>query len=451
MIKPSSTGGHAVIALVRVAVVSPFVTNPRIETEKPAREWMLVVVGLGYVGLPLALEAVRAGIPVVGFDISDRIVRSLNAGVSHVDDISDVEVGEMLRLGFTATTDANQLASANAYVITVPTPLSSDGGPDLTAVRAASATVAKALSSGDLVVLESTTYPGTTEEVVAPILQSSGLSAGPDFSLAFSPERIDPGNTIYGLRNTPKVVGAVDDASYQAAAALYSRVCDTVVRAAGTREAELAKLLENTYRHVNIALMNEMAQFSQELGVDLWDAIRCASTKPFGFHAFYPGPGVGGHCIPIDPNYLSYRVRSELGQAFRFVELAQEINASMPAYVAQRVMLSLNRRGLAVNGSRVLLLGVTYKANIADLRESPAEPLARKLRDLGAELSYWDPHVDSWRVDEPVERVDSVDEIEEYDCVVLLQAHRELDYEVLQLCSERLLDTRGVVRGAERL
>ena len=358
----------------------------------------------------------------------------------------------MLELGFTATESPDQLADANAYVITVPTPLSPEGGPDLAAVMSAAATVASALSPGDLVVLESTTYPGTTEEIVAPILETSGLSAGKDFHLAFSPERIDPGNSAYGLRNTPKIVGAVDDGSYLAAAALYSQVCDEVVRAMGTREAELAKLIENTYRHVNIALMNEMAQFSHELGIDLWDAIRCASTKPFGFHAFYPGPGVGGHCIPIDPNYLSFRVRSELGHAFRFVELAQEINSSMPEYVAHRVMLSLNRRGLPINGARVLLLGVTYKANIADLRESPALPLARRLRTLGANLAYWDPHVDSWTVDEPVPRVLTLEEIsDDFDCLVVIQAHRELDPRPLAAHRARTLDTRGVLTGVERL
>ena len=421
------------------------------EDSHAAAEWQLAVLGLGYVGLPLALEATRAGIPVIGFDVSERVVNALNAGVSHVDDISDVDTRQMVERGFIATTDPGQLTRSNAYVITVPTPLSPEGGPDLTAVKAAARTVAGVLAPGDLVVLESTTYPGTTEEVVAPILESSGLSVGKDFHLAFSPERIDPGNTSYGLRNTPKIVGGVTEASHQAAAGLYSRICDVIVRAAGTREAELAKLLENTYRHVNIALVNEMAQFSHELGIDLWDAIRCASTKPFGFQAFYPGPGVGGHCIPIDPNYLSFRVRAELGQAFRFVELAQEINSSMPAYVAHRVMLALNRRGLPVNGARVLLLGVTYKANIADRRESPAEPLARRLRELGADLSYWDPHVEHWNVGEPVVRVESLDEARDFDCVVLLQAHRELDHAALQDCRERVLDTRGVIAGAESL
>lgn len=414
--------------------------------------WRLAVLGLGYVGLPLALEACRAGLPVVGFDVSKRVVGSLNAGRSHVDDISAVEVQQMLKRGFRATGQVEDLESADIYVVCVPTPLGTEGGPDLTAVREAADVISGVLRPGNLVVLESTSYPGTTEEVVGPILERSGLSAGIDFRLAFSPERIDPGNLTYHFRNTPKVVGGVDEASAEAALAFYSMVCDSVVRAAGTREAELAKLLENTYRHVNIALVNEMVQLSRQLGIDLWDAIRCASTKPFGFQAFYPGPGVGGHCIPIDPNYLSHRVRSELGRAFRFVELAQEINAGMPAYVVRRVQDLLNDRGLPVKGSKVLVLGVTYKPNIADQRESPARHVAEHLVELGADLAYWDPHVDQWVVGQPISRVvDLADAIRAYDCVVLLQPHRELDMELLRPISTRVLDTRGTASGAVRL
>jgi UDP-N-acetyl-D-glucosamine dehydrogenase len=319
-------------------------------------------------------------------------------------------------------------------------------------VRAAGRSVATVLSAGDLVVLESTSYPGTTEEVLAPILETSGLTAGVDFSLAFSPERIDPGNRVYGFRNTPKVVGGVNPESTKSAVAFYSLVCDTVVPAAGTREAELSKLLENTYRHVNIALINEMVLFSHQLGIDLWDAIRCASTKPFGFQAFYPGPGVGGHCIPIDPNYLSQRIRSELGQSFRFVELAQEINAGMPAYVARRVQDLLNDLGLPVRGSRVLLLGVTYKADVSDQRESPARPVAQRLSALGARLSYWDPYVPEWVLEDPVPRVEDLEAaLGSFDCLVLLQGHRALDLEVLSQLGARVLDTRGIVSGATAL
>ena len=268
----------------------------------------------------------------------------------------------------------------DVIVICVPTPLTVADGPDLSAVRAATATAGRLLRPGTLVSLESTTYPGTTEEVVRPLLEkASGLSAGLGFSLAFSPERIDPGNPEFGFANTPKIVGGVTPACADAAASFYGRICDQVVRAKSAREAEMAKLLENTYRHVNIALVNEMAIFCRELDVDLWDAIRCAATKPFGFQPFYPGPGVGGHCIPIDPNYLSYKVRT-LGYPFRFVELAQEINGRMPAYVTERAAELLNRNAQPLNGARVLLLGVTYKRDIADQRESPARPIARKLR-----------------------------------------------------------------------
>lgn len=409
----------------------------------------LAVIGLGYVGLPLVREAARSGIPVVGFDTSERVVSELNSGHSRVDDISDADVADMLARGFVATSNASDISEATAYVICVPTPLSPAGGPDLAAVEAAAATAAKVLEPGDLVVLESTTYPGTTEGLVAPILGSSGLRAGVDFHLAFSPERIDPGNPRYGLRNTPKVVGGVNEASTEAARDLYSQVCDEVVTAKGTREAELAKLLENTYRHVNIALVNEMARFCHEMKIDLWNAIDLAATKPFGFQAFYPGPGVGGHCIPIDPNYLSHQVRSELGQAFRFVELAQEINAGMPAYVVRRAQDLLNSVGHAVKGSAIRLLGVTYKADIGDLRESPAEAVARGLLALDADVSYWDPYVEAWSVDgQPIRRSQSIGWADpSLQLIVLLQAHRETTVDLPSSWRVPVLDTRGTLPG----
>ncbi len=409
----------------------------------------LAVIGLGYVGLPLALEASRSGLTVIGFDRSEAVVQALHAARSHVDDIADEDVRAMLDAGFRPTTDPRDLREAATYVVCVPTPLTPGGGPDLTYVESAAKTIAATLAPGDLVILESTTYPGTTEEFVAPVLEGSGLRSGTDFHLAFSPERIDPGNPTYGLRNTPKVVGGVDEASTAAACAFYERVCDDVIPARGTREAELAKLLENTYRHVNIALVNEMAQFCHEMGIDIWDAIGLAATKPFGFQAFYPGPGVGGHCIPIDPNYLSHHVRSTTGQAFRFVELAQEINAGMPAYVVRRAQDLLNQHGKPVKGSRVRLLGVTYKPDIADQRESPALPVAKGLLALGAELSYWDPFVETWAVDgAPISRSLEVGwRDESVDLLVLLQAHSALrqapDPSVVPV-----LDTRGQVPGA---
>ncbi|NDF37073.1 MAG: nucleotide sugar dehydrogenase, partial [Euryarchaeota archaeon] len=312
----------------------------------------LVVIGLGYVGLPLVVEAARAGFQVVGLDTSERVGRELIQGRSHVDDVTDADVREILSRGFTATTDTSCIATADVVVICVPTPLDGELGPNLRAVEDAARDIAKHLQLGQLVVLESTTYPGTTEEVLVPILESSGLIAGQDFNVAYSPERIDPGNARFTLRNTPKVVGGVTPLCTERAVDFYSQLVNEVVVSGGVKEAEMTKLLENTYRHINIALVNEMAQFCAELDIDLWDAIRCASTKPFGFSPFFPGPGVGGHCIPIDPNYLSHRVQTRLGYAFRFVELAQEINAGMPAYVVRRIQDLLNDQSLPLRNSR---------------------------------------------------------------------------------------------------
>ena len=405
----------------------------------------LAVIGLGYVGLPLAQEAIRAGLSVVGYDVSDRVITGLNAGKSHVDDLSDADIQAMIKNGFTASKDDQVLADASAIVICVPTPLSADGGPDLSAVLGATAAVAKKLKKGQLVVLESTTYPGTTEEVVQPILEAGGLIAGEDFYLAFSPERIDPGNKKFGMRNTPKVVGGINQISTDKAVAMYANFVDTVVRAKGAKEAEMAKLLENTYRHINIALVNEMAMFCNDLGIDLWDVIRCASTKPFGFQAFYPGPGVGGHCIPIDPNYLSHQVKTNLGYPFKFVELAQEINAGMPNYVIRRVQDQLNTVGKALNGATVLLLGVTYKPDIADQRESPAIPIGLGLIEKGAKVLFHDPMVEVWRLagNELPRVTDLTAALKKADITVMLQDHASYDAELLISNSNLLFDTRG--------
>jgi nucleotide sugar dehydrogenase len=415
----------------------------------PSMQVDLLVIGLGYVGLPLVREGTNVGLSVVGYDIGQGVVNGLNGGRSHVDDLSDDDVARMLAAGFRATTSESEVGEPDIIVICVPTPLSEADGPDLTAVRAASETAGRLLHRGTLVVLESTTYPGTTDELVRPILEkASGLSAGVDFNLAFSPERIDPGNPVYGLRNTPKVVGGLTPDCTAAAARFYGKVCDQVVEAKSPREAEMAKLLENTYRHVNIALVNEMAVFCHELGVDLWDAIRCASTKPFGFQPFYPGPGVGGHCIPIDPNYLSYKVRT-LGYPFRFVELAQEINGRMPGYVVDRAAELLNRHAKPMNGANVLLLGVTYKRDIADQRESPARPIARRLLARGAVLAYHDPHVPDWAIDgQPVRRATDLDtEVVTADLVILLQDHSEYDLEQIASAAKLFFDTRGKLTG----
>ncbi|MFJ2780515.1 nucleotide sugar dehydrogenase [Kitasatospora sp. NPDC087315] len=408
----------------------------------------LVVIGLGYVGLPLALEAIRSGMTVTGLDRDERTVERLNAGTSHIDDIDDESVAGMRAAGFTATADEQVIADAAAVVICVPTPLSPHGGPDLTMVENACAVVSRNLRPGTLVVLESTTYPGTTDEIARPILERSGLTAGADFHLAFSPERVDPGNKFYGIRNTPKVVGGYTPACTAVAAAFYSKVVDSVVQAAGTREAEMAKLIENTYRHVNIALVNEMAVFCHELGIDLWDAISCAATKPFGFQAFRPGPGVGGHCIPIDPNYLAHKVRT-LGYPFRMVELAQEINTRMPRYVVERAQHFLDRAGKTLSGARVLLLGVTYKADIADQRETSARDVVKRLRALGANVSFHDPYVSVWEVEGavvPAAVAELPQALEQTDLAILLQHHRSYDIDVIERHVPLLLDTRGSAR-----
>ena len=410
----------------------------------------LAVVGLGYIGLPLANEAVRSGLSVVGVDVSQAVVEGLNSGVSHIDDLSDSDIRAMCAAGFRASADSHDLDGVDTVIVCVPTPLTEERGPDLSAVRAAMVVVAEHLRPGMLVVLESTSYPGTTDEVVRPLLEASGLVAGVDFHLAFSPERIDPGNPAFNIRNTPKIVGGHTPQCTDRALTFYSQFVDTVVRARGTREAETAKLLENTYRHVNIALVNEMARFCHELQIDLWDVIRCAATKPFGYQPFYPGPGVGGHCIPIDPNYLSHNVRARLGYPFRFVELAQEINAAMPAYVVQRAQEVLNTDRKSLNGATVLLLGVTYKADIADQRESPAVPLAKQLVARGASVAFHDPYLETWQTADAVrERVDDLDtSLVEADLTILLQGHSSYDLEQLATKARRILDTRGVVPAA---
>lgn len=410
----------------------------------------LVVIGLGYVGLPMALRAVEVGHSVVGLDLNESTVTSLNAGVSHIDDITNAELTNGLEMGFRATTDPGVIASAKVVVVCVPTPLSPEGGPDLRAVEATGRTIGEYVTAGTLCILESTTYPGTTEEVFAPLVASKGFEIGDNLNVAFSPERIDPGNAKFGVRNTPKVVGGLTPACSEMAKQFYQTFIDTVVQAKGAKEAEMAKLLENTFRHVNIALVNEMVRFCQELDIDLWDAIDVAETKPFGFMAFRPGPGVGGHCIPIDPSYLSHRVKAKLGYAFRMVELAEEINHAAPGYVAERCRLLLNRLQKSVNGSRILLIGVAYKPNISDQRESPAIPLARQLIGWGAEIQYFDTYVPEWtpngaegKVWYSQENLESV--IRDFDVVVLLQEHSTVNLSLLETTSTPVLDTKGVL------
>ncbi|MBW4032843.1 MAG: nucleotide sugar dehydrogenase [Acidobacteria bacterium] len=410
-----------------------------------------VIVGLGYVGLPLANAASLAGIDVVGLDLNTRTVDGLNAGHSHIDDLDDAAISALLATGFRATSDPVVIADADIVVICVPTPLDEDGRPNLAAVIGATTTIAEHLVTGTTVVLESTTYPGTTEEILQPLLEANGLVCGTDFFLAFSPERIDPGNEIYTITNTPKVVGGVTPESTAKAAEFYEQFVSEVVRASGPREAEMAKLLENTYRHVNIALVNEMAQFSFSLGIDIWEVVRLAKTKPFGFQSFSPSAGVGGHCIPIDPNYLAYKVRAELDRPFRFVELAEEINQSMPTFVSRRLQDMLNDRYKAIRGSKVLLLGVTYKANISDRRESPAVPLATRLLSMGCELQYHDPSVHGWKVgDVDVSEVsDLAAACGAADAIVIVQAHAPYlqNPEAITGSGTPVLDATGKFRG----
>ena len=411
----------------------------------------LVVIGQGYVGLPMALRAAEAGMNVVGLDTNQTVVDRLNAGASHIDDVSDAELTAGLSAGFSASVDPSVIADADVVVVCVPTPLAEEGGPDLAPVRTAAAAIGQHVTPGTLCILESTTYPGTTEEVFAPLVCGDHLEIGVDVFIAFSPERIDPGNERFGVRNTPKVVGGLTPECGSRARAFYAQFIDTVIEAKRAREAEMAKLLENTFRHVNIALMNEMVRFCDELGINLWNAIDCAATKPFGYMAFRPGPGVGGHCIPVDPNYLSHRVKAQLGYAFRMVELAEEINGAAPGYVARRVWQLLNADAKAVRGSTVLLLGVTYKADIADCRESPADDVARILVDWGATIRYVDPFVPSWSPrgvpsgEALVSQTSIAQAAEGADVAVLLQNHKAFSRSELEALTIPVLDTRNAL------
>ncbi len=402
----------------------------------------------------MALRAAEVGHSVTGLDTNTATVAALNAGRSHIDDVSDEQLNEGLLNGYRAATDTACINDADVVVVCVPTPLNSEGGPDLKAIENVGNTIGRNLAPRTLVILESTTYPGTTEEVLAPLITRGQLTVGEDVLIAFSPERIDPGNEHYNVKNTPKVVGGLTPQCTRAAREFYATFIDEVIEAKGAREAEMTKLLENTFRHVNIALMNEILRFCDELEIDLWDAISCAETKPFGFMAFRPGPGVGGHCIPVDPSYLSYRVRAKLGYAFRMVELAEEINKTAPLYVADRVWKMLNQQKIAVNGARVLLVGVTYKPNVSDCRESPAAPLAERLVAWGASVAYHDPRVSHWPIeDKGVTQLESVTDVYDAaansDVVVLLQPHSVYDLDHLANVSVLMLDTRGMVNETD--
>jgi UDP-N-acetyl-D-glucosamine dehydrogenase len=413
----------------------------------------VIVVGQGYVGLPLAMRAVGAGHDVVGYEVAEHRVKRLLAAETYVEDVPSKELAAALATGrYLPSTDPAACADFDVAVITVPTPLR-EGLPDRSDIESAAVTLAPHLRPGATVILESTTYPGTTEELLAPLLEEgSGLAAGAEFFLGYSPERIDPGNQTWRLDNTPKVVSGIDVGSLAAVQGFYDTIVDTTVPVSGPKEAELTKLLENTFRHVNIALVNELAMFAGDLGINVWEAIDAASTKPFGYMRFTPGPGVGGHCLPIDPSYLSWRVRRALGQSFRFVELANDINDHMPDYVVRRVTEALNRRRLAVNGSRMLLMGLAYKRNTGDDRESPAVVVAERLLGLGAEVRVADPHVVADHVAGRVERVDvTPEELAAADAVVVLTDHDAFDLEMVRAHARYVLDTRRRVPAGDNV
>jgi UDP-N-acetyl-D-glucosamine dehydrogenase len=408
----------------------------------------VVVVGQGYVGLPVALRAVEVGFRVAGLDTDADRVAALRAGRSYVSDVPDADLAAALRSGYRPVADPSEIGPFDVAVITVPTPLR-EGLPDLSHVERAADGLARRLRAGALVVLESTTYPGSTEELVRPILERSGLRAGREFFLGYSPERIDPGNPTWGFVNTPKVVSGLDEPSLRAVEAFYRALVDKVVPVSSTAEAELVKLLENTFRHVNIALVNELAMFAADLGVDLWSAIDAATTKPFGYMRFTPGPGVGGHCLPIDPSYLSWRVKRRLGRTFRFVELANDVNEHMPDYVVTRVVVMLNRESRAVNGARILALGLSYKAGTSDWRESPSLAVVEQLVALGADVRACEPHLPpDADPDLPVPVVPcTVDEIAAADLVLVLVDHPVLPLDDVADHARLVLDTKGCLRG----
>ncbi len=409
-----------------------------------------IIVGQGYVGLPLAMRAVAAGHDVVGFDVDGQRTSSLQAGRSFIEDISDDEVSAALASGrYRASSDHRDCAGFDTLVITVPTPLR-EGVPDLSYVEDASRTVARYVRPGCTVVLESTTYPGTTEELVgASLHEISGLTPGLDFHLGYSPERIDPGNDTWRLDNTPKVVAGVNEASLQAVDAFYRELVETTVPVSSPKVAELTKLIENTFRHVNIALANELAVFAADLDIDIWEAIGAASTKPYGFMKFTPGPGVGGHCLPIDPSYLSWQVRRSLGRAFRFVELANDINEHMPDYVVERLMRLLNTKGLALSRCTVLVLGLAYKRNSSDPRESPSAEIIEQLLEMGAEVHVADPHVlESRFVPDGAKCVEVTEaEVASADVVVLVTDHDGFPYDLITEHASLIFDTRARLSG----
>jgi UDP-N-acetyl-D-glucosamine dehydrogenase len=405
------------------------------------------VVGLGYVGLPLAVAFAREGCEVIAVDVDPRKVQAIAAGESYIEDVPSEDlrgVSEQIH----ASTRYARLERADAVLICVPTPLTRNREPDLGPLIDSTRGLADVLQAGQLVVLESTTYPGTTRERVQPILEESGLAAGRDFHLAFSPERVDPGRTDFTLRNTPKVVGGLTEACAERARALYELVCERVVMVSSPEAAELTKLLENIFRSVNIALVNELAMLTDRMGIDIWEVVDAAATKPYGFMRFEPGPGMGGHCLPVDPFYLSWRAR-EFDMSTEFIELAGKVNQQMPYHCVMKVERALNDIGLAVKGAQIAVLGVSYKPGVGDIRESPALKIIALLRALGAELRYHDPHVPAL-ADYDLESVPLADALQDADLALIVTAHPEVDHELAAERARVVLDLRGVTRGANK-
>lgn len=411
----------------------------------------VIIIGQGYVGLPLAIRATEQGHQVVGFDLDTERVEQLASGISYIEDIANERLAACLATGrYLPSSNPDALAGFDIAVISVPTPLR-DGQPDLSHIKVAAAELGRHLRKGACVILESTTYPGTTEELVGPLLESaSGLTAGTDFQLGYSPERIDPGNVTWTLETTPKVVSGIDAASLARVRGFYDTIVVRTIPVRSPKEAELTKLLENTFRHVNIALVNELAMFARDMGIDVWDTIDAAESKPFGFMSFRPGPGVGGHCLPIDPSYLSWRVKESLGMTFRFVELANEVNEHMPDYVVRRLSAAFNERELSVKGRRILVAGVAYKRNTGDDRESPSKKIIELLQQLQADVVVCDPHVDPARSHATAGATWvklSSEELRKADGVLLLVDHDAFDLDLLRREARYVLDTRHCVEG----
>ncbi len=413
------------------------------------REAKFGVIGLGYVGLPLGTAFAQQGFHVLGFDVNSSTVDTINSGASHIADVSTDTVADLVRMErFGATTNMDRLAEVDIISICVPTPLSKTRDPDISYVASATEQVARTLRKGQLIILESTTYPGTTREIILPRLEATGLKAGEDFFLAFSPERIDPGNPKYGITNTPKVVGGLDLQSTELASLFYEKAIDTVIPVSSPEVAEMVKLHENTFRAVNIALANETSMMCDMMGLDVWEVVDAAASKPFGFMPFYPGPGIGGHCIPLDPHYLSWKMKT-LNYKARFIELASEINASMPQYVVAKVAAGLNEFEKSVKGSNVLVVGVAYKPDIDDVRESPALDIIALLQAAGAHVSYHDPHVS--HISLPDGKLESQsltsNVLSNADCVVIATSHRAIDMANIGSRARLIVDTRNAMNG----